>query len=153
MSDYGWYKQDGQLKIQWDTDENTRKIEENKAYLMKGCKCKTGCTTRRCRCKKGDLQCGPSCQCINCQNITDREAQKSQSEVHQSGEEEVHQEIMDEGEDGEHDMENIESEEQDAEEDYRLPEDIAEVMEAIFGIEQMEGEETEYNMDTDSDSD
>lgn len=52
----------------WLTQENINKIEGHIAYLMKGCKCKTGCTTRRCRCKKGNLHCGPSCQCINCQH-------------------------------------------------------------------------------------
>lgn len=65
LSDYGWYREDGALKVQWDTNENITRVEEHIAFLTTGCRCKTGCTTRRCKCKKGDQQCGPSCKCIN----------------------------------------------------------------------------------------
>ena len=37
--------------------------------MLKGCKCKGGCKSRRCRCKKDQRACGPGCQCINCGNL------------------------------------------------------------------------------------
>ena len=38
--------------------------------LTKGCKCKSGCKSSRCGCKKQSNFCGPGCECHNCQNIT-----------------------------------------------------------------------------------
>ena len=52
----------------WDSEENTKRVEQTVQYLTKGCKCKTGCVTKRCKCQKGQLLCGPSCQCTNCTN-------------------------------------------------------------------------------------
>ena len=45
MSEYGWYWEEGALKVRWETEENMAKVAENIAHLLKGCKCKTGCTT------------------------------------------------------------------------------------------------------------
>lgn len=39
-------------------------------FVLHGCKCKSGCTTRRCKCKKEGRTCGPGCQCISCKNTT-----------------------------------------------------------------------------------
>ena len=36
--------------------------------LLKGCKCKTGCTTSRCGCRKKGNQCSEGCECTNCSN-------------------------------------------------------------------------------------
>ena len=44
------------------------RIKERVDFVMKGCRCKTGCITNRCKCKKSTQICGPSCQCINCAN-------------------------------------------------------------------------------------
>jgi len=32
------------------------------------CKCKSGCTNRRCACLKNNEPCGEACTCVNCQN-------------------------------------------------------------------------------------
>ena len=37
--------------------------------LLKGSKCVTGCTTRRCSCKRNNTQCSEGCQCTNCLNM------------------------------------------------------------------------------------
>ena len=37
-------------------------------FFLTRCKCKTGCTTRRCLCKKHRQICWPACQCLNCCN-------------------------------------------------------------------------------------
>ena len=37
--------------------------------LCRPCRCKTGCSTRICSCKKKDRKCGPSCCCQFCKNI------------------------------------------------------------------------------------
>ena len=35
------------------------------------CKCTTGCTTQRCRCRKSNLHCSAACFCTNCSNSTE----------------------------------------------------------------------------------
>jgi len=68
LSDYGWYMENEELKVVWESPENLQQVQRTVEYLMQGCKCKTGCITRRCKCKKQTIQCGPSCHCINCNN-------------------------------------------------------------------------------------
>lgn len=68
LSSYGWQREKEQLQVVWDSEENLQKIQRTVDYITQGCKCKTGCQTRRCKCIKGILQCGPSCLCVNCKN-------------------------------------------------------------------------------------
>ena len=44
------------------------------ALIRKGCACKTGCRTGRCKCKKSGSQCGPGCKCLNCSNVPSEKA-------------------------------------------------------------------------------
>lgn len=44
------------------------KVQNTLEYVLNGCKCKTGCNTRRCKCKKAEKECGPGCQCTGCSN-------------------------------------------------------------------------------------
>ena len=37
--------------------------------LTKGCKCKTGCTTGRCGCKRKQQVCSEGCTCTHCLNL------------------------------------------------------------------------------------
>jgi len=39
------------------------------ALIQKGCGCKTGCQTNRCKCKKSNHACGPGCKCQSCTNL------------------------------------------------------------------------------------
>jgi len=36
---------------------------------MSLCKCKTGCNTMRCKCKKNSLVCTEMCFCVACENV------------------------------------------------------------------------------------
>ncbi len=101
MSDHGWYREDDKLKIQWESEKNISTVKDSIAYLTKGCRCKTGCTTRRCGCQKNGLLCGPSCHCVNCQNSGN--VTTTSKEV----EEEVQDEVLEESEDDEYDMEVV----------------------------------------------
>ena len=80
LSSYGWQRQNQQLKVVWDTEENLQQVHRTVDYLTQGCKCKTGCGTQRCKCMKGSLKCGPSCQCVNCRNTTKYTAQNNDRE-------------------------------------------------------------------------
>ena len=40
------------------------------AIEMSLCKCKTGCSNMRCKCKKNSLVCTEMCQCTGCENVT-----------------------------------------------------------------------------------
>ena len=42
------------------------------------CKCKTGCRTFRCSCKKANLACTDLCSCCDCQNSTKEMDDKDQ---------------------------------------------------------------------------
>ena len=54
--------------MEWEVPENIKKAQASMDFILKGCKCKGGCSTRRCSCCRKDRLCGPSCQCINCTN-------------------------------------------------------------------------------------
>ena len=121
---YGWYGKDGQLKVHWDTEDNMKKVVDKVDYLTKGCRCKTGCTSKRCKCKKAELHCGPSYQCLNCMNNQQYTSQQADSE-----QEEVIEELAEarkkDGED--------ESEDSDEDENDIMELEIDETMNEVFG--------------------
>ncbi len=41
--------------------------------LLKGCKCKAGCSTKRCSCRNKGRNCSIGCDCINCTNTQMKE--------------------------------------------------------------------------------
>ena len=66
----GWKKPDADtLAIGWDSDEHLRNVRTRVALLQKGCGCKTGCSSRRCKGKKNSTHCGPGCKCQRCFNL------------------------------------------------------------------------------------
>ena len=65
----GWKLNNSELSIDWDSDENVTQIQQAVALIKKGCGCKTGCSSSRCKCKKGVNFC-LGCKCINCNNQT-----------------------------------------------------------------------------------
>ncbi len=69
LTTYGWQRNnENKLEIVWDTPENIAKVQSTLEHVLHGCKCKTGCNTRRCKCKKAAKECGPGCQCTGCSN-------------------------------------------------------------------------------------
>jgi len=57
------------LAIDWDSDSNVTAIRDRVALIQKGCGCKTGCQTNRCKCKKSNRACGPGCKYQSCTNL------------------------------------------------------------------------------------
>ena len=55
----GWTLDNNELEITWMTRPPAECVE---------CKCKTGCSTMRCSCKKTDLKCTDLCSFCDCQN-------------------------------------------------------------------------------------
>lgn len=49
---YGWSIVEGKLTVVWDSEVNIRAVKERVCILTRGCKCRTGCATNRCSCKK-----------------------------------------------------------------------------------------------------
>ncbi len=39
------------------------------SLIRKGCGCKTGYSSSRCKCKKRNSYCSPGCKCIGCTNL------------------------------------------------------------------------------------
>ena len=138
LADYGWHREDGQLRVTWDTVENLQQIQRSVDYLMQGCKCKTGCTSRRCRCKKAELQCGPSCQCVNCRNTSNYvpPTEETEDEVQEEIRDQIQEEIQEDKCEEEYEDEDLSTgdEETDSDEVQRLNREIDEIMEDIFGI-------------------
>ena len=102
-------------------------------YLTQGCRCKTGCTTCRCKCIKESTQCGPSCRCLNCKNIP---SYITQPDTEQELEEEIQEELQ---EHARQQDDHTDSEEFDitSDEDERLDElnrDVNIIMEEVFGV-------------------
>ncbi|VDH93405.1 Hypothetical predicted protein [Mytilus galloprovincialis] len=76
LSKCGWQITDNRLEIVWDTVLNFQKVEKTVEWYTKGCGCKTGCKTNRCKCRKAQNEncdgfCGPGCKCVNCFNVPD----------------------------------------------------------------------------------
>ena len=68
---FGWQVHGTTISVEWDSSENVEQVRNRVAFLTHGCSCKTGCTTRRCKCVKAAQQCGPGCSCNHhsvCQN-------------------------------------------------------------------------------------
>ena len=119
LDGYGWTKKYGELygKIK----------KTNKEHILKGCRCKTGCTSNRCKCGR---MCGPGCQCINCVNS------------HFGGEEGCYEEVSQLQVERQEDAE--ESEEYTYETDDEIEdEETTRIMEMVFG----EDEEDDYITD------
>ena len=56
-------------------------VRERVSTLLTGCKCITGCTTKRCSCqKKSKKKSSVGCECTNCSNIDHRE-EATESEI------------------------------------------------------------------------
>ena len=142
LTDYGWHREDSQLNVIWDSLENVQLIQRSVEYLTRGCKCRTGCTSRRCRCNKAELQCGPSCQCVNCNNTSSYlpPTQETEDEVQEEIREQMRDEIQDRHEEYEDEDLSTDSEETDNDElreRQRLEElnrEVDDIMQEIFGI-------------------
>ena len=67
--DYGWSLKDNLLCVVWDSNDNVVAIRDRVESLLSGCKCITGCRSRRCGCVKKGKQCAEGCQCQNCDNL------------------------------------------------------------------------------------
>ena len=66
----GWLlNSDGTYSFDWEDSEVQKQIQSTIDYLIKGCNCKTGCGTNRCKCKKNRTYCGPECECQRCTNV------------------------------------------------------------------------------------
>ena len=52
MTEYGWKRENGRLQIVWEVPENIIKSVSTLDFFHSGCRCKTGCSTRICSCKK-----------------------------------------------------------------------------------------------------
>lgn len=69
LSLYGWKVIDNSLTIDWDSAENMAAVQQRVESLTRGCKCRTGCRTLRCGCRKQGRQCTEGCECTSCVNI------------------------------------------------------------------------------------
>ena len=110
----------------WDTDENMQAIITKVKQLTSGCKCKRGCGTGQCGCKKSGRECGPGCACTNCKN-TQKDEQESNNDIVAQ-----EQEILDS--DSEEEPEYVHYEHTDDTEYYEnLEKEVDDIMKEIFG--------------------
>ena len=66
----GWVvNEDGTYSLDWNDPTRQQQIGQNMLSLVNGCKCKTGCSSSRCGCRKKSVFCGPGCYCSNCKNV------------------------------------------------------------------------------------
>lgn len=126
LTDYGWKRSEGHLEVIWEVPENVLKVQARLDFAFSGCKCKTGCTTRRCKCLKQEKSCGPGCQCLNCQNLP--KSQPAHTRLLNELEAEERLEEMCAGE-----SELVEDSDKDVE--LEVDEETEEIMEYVFGSE------------------
>ncbi len=135
MAEYGWTRKEGKLQVIWEVEENVRRSKANLEFVLGGCKCKQGCSTRRCSCKKKDSLCGPGCQCRNCTNTTVNTTSQGELlnsvEVQHLLEEERNDENADDS-----DMEYVDTSDDDLDEireEIMDDEELNEIMHDVFG--------------------
>ena len=135
MTQYGWKRENGKLEIDWEVTENIDKAKASLDFILSGCKCKTGCKTRICSCRKKERECGPSCCCHFCTNTCN----ETQTQIHTPSHEIdlVVDELIQENEnnddayveDSEDDLEEWHHKEMDGDEKLRT------LVEFVFGSE------------------
>ncbi len=86
----GWAIEENGYKIKWEDNEVQKGIKENLTFLTKGCHCKKGCKTNSCGCRKKKSLCGPSCECHNCNNITQQAVIPSNHDIGITNDESTH---------------------------------------------------------------
>ena len=64
--------------IDWEDQDRQETISQSMHQMIKGCKCKKGCNTSRCGCKKKSSYCGPGCYCSSCSNIPTQISHKTE---------------------------------------------------------------------------
>ena len=128
----GWTRKNGYLEIIWEDEEHQLQAKERIDYILNGCKCKTGCKTDRCKCRKGGHTCGPGCQCLNCINTNLGGEGQWDEEIHEmevQGQEDIEEETY----------------ETDEEETYEHTqyedEGIENIMAMVFGEDEEDEEE------------
>lgn len=63
------FNEDNEIIIKWDSELNFRRTDMLVQLWTKGCKCKAGCISGRCGCRRDDKPCGPGCACsAECHN-------------------------------------------------------------------------------------
>ena len=137
LSNFGWKVDKDTLTIDWDSEENAKTVAERVSNLLKGCKCKTGCRTNRCGCRKNGEKCSVGCECSNSNNLSSSQSapgHQVQDEDHYQ-DQDSHDQDHDQGqEDQDHDQDHLLDEylqEVADEED----ESIDDVMDWVFGPE------------------
>lgn len=124
----GWKRSDSQLAAVWETEENPANARERVQHVLNGCKCKTGCTTKRCKCKKQLHARGPGCHCLNCHNTpTHQASQEVDEEIHQMEVDDHHQHQTPE--------EYVEDESDEDDQLETNDEELDEIMVFVFGPE------------------
>ena len=69
LASWGWKVENELLSIDWDSDDNQSLVRERVQLLTKGCKCKSGCATGRCGCRRKGKHCAEGCSCLHCSNL------------------------------------------------------------------------------------
>ena len=69
LDTHRWKYDEGDLVVDWDSEENISNLKSQVALIKKGCGCRTGCTSACCKCKKNNSHCGPGCKCLGCHNL------------------------------------------------------------------------------------
>ena len=81
-TEHGWcVNTTGKIEVSWDTEESIASVKALVESLTSGCKCKTGCSTNRCKCRKSGDYCSVGCRCKdnrpNCKKICNNVSEKS----------------------------------------------------------------------------
>ena len=95
ITNYGWTVNENMLSVSWDSESNMKAVRERVSVLFKGCKCATGCKTKRCGCRKGGNTCSVGCDCKNCKNQEETELHVDDSDITEIA---LDEEIQGEGE-------------------------------------------------------
>ena len=89
----GWVLENDQYSIDLKDKKKQETISKSLGQLINGCKCKKGCGTLKCGCKKNIL-CGPGCYCSNCSNVAVQQSGNSSDEEESDSDEKTDNEEL-----------------------------------------------------------
>ena len=64
----GWAVDGDNVDVVWDTADGVQAAQDPLDTLRTGCRWRSGCMTRRCRCQQAGKVCTLVCKCCNCAN-------------------------------------------------------------------------------------
>ena len=126
LTSHGWKISEDKLVFDWDSGENMDRVHQRVRGLLLGCKCKGGCNTNHCGCKRRGVLCSEGCQCRHCNNLGTSTLSTTLDIEKEKSRERSEDKFSSENED---DSDMVENERENS----PLDDEVDQIMQSVFG--------------------